>query len=277
MCYHGRRNPWASARYLGFALVLVGCLAPPPVRSAAIQPHRATYELELSTSRADSSVVNAEGLMEFEWSDACDAWTVSQRARMEVGHSDGNVAAFGWVYNAWESKDGKRYRFFIRRIFGGTRSEEVRGEASLDSTGGPGRARFTLPEEREVALPKGTMFPSQHTLELLDRLKEGNMPHWRTVFDGTTDDGLFGISAALAESLPKGESASLDTPLLDDQPSWRLLIAFFAMDEALAEPEQEQVLRLFANGVSDQLTFDYGEFSVRARLTGLERLPDAGC
>ena len=171
MSYHGRWSPWTSARIIGFALVLASCVAPLPVRSAAIQPHRATYELQLATSRADSSVVNVEGLMEFEWSDACDAWTVSQRARMDVGHSDGNLAAFGWVYNAWESKDGKRYRFFIRRIFGGSRSEEVRGEASLESAGGPGRALFTQPEEREVALPKGTVFPSQHTLELLDRLK----------------------------------------------------------------------------------------------------------
>lgn len=252
-------------------------LAPSAALPAAIQPHRAVYELSLAGTDSDSDVLGADGLMQFEWSDACDAWTVSQRAQIRVGYNDGRVTSFGWIYNAWESKDGKQYRFFIRRLYGDADGDEIRGEATLEGPRGPGRAHFTLPEERDVELPVGTVFPNQHTMELLASLESDKMPLWREVFDGSSDDGIFGVSAALGQSLSDENKASLNDPLLMGQESWRLLIAFFGMDEAQAEPEQEQELRLFANGISDQLTFDYGDFSVGARMVELTNLSSDAC
>ncbi len=270
---HGSIRMWRSAALLSLGL----CLAPSVAMPAAIQPHRAVYELSLAETESNSDVLGADGLMQFEWSDACDAWTVSQRAQIRVGYNDGRVTSFGWIYNAWESKDGKHYRFFIRRLYGGADGDEIKGEAVLEGPRGPGRAHFTLPEERDVELPVGTIFPNQHTMELLASLENDNMPLWREVFDGSSDDGIFGVSAALGQSLPGENKASLNDPLLRGQESWPLLIAFFGMDEAEAEPEQEQELRLFANGISDQLTFDYGEFSVAARMVELTNLSSDSC
>lgn len=268
---------WRAAGLLALGLWLAPLVAPSAALAATIQPHRAVYELSLATARSNSDVLDADGLMQFEWSDACDAWTVSQRAQIRVGYSDGRVSSFGWIYNAWESKDGKRYRFFIRRLFGGADGDEIKGEAVLEGPTGPGWAKFTLPEEREVELPLGTVFPNQHTLELLTSLENERMPLWREVFDGSSDDGIFGVSAALGQSLPDDDRTTLSDPLLLGQESWRLLIAFFGMDESEAEPEQEQQLRLFANGISDQLTFDYGEFSVGARMVELTSLSSDAC
>src|SRR3546814_12064796 len=64
-----------------------------------------------------------------------------------------------WSLASWESKDGGRYRFFIRRFDGSGESESVRGEAEL-AADGSGRAVFHAPERREVALPPGTLFPT---------------------------------------------------------------------------------------------------------------------
>ena len=271
------KHLWPRLRQGALLLVAGLCLAPSIAMPAAIQPHRAVYQLSLAETESDSDVLGADGLMQFEWSDACDAWTVSQRAQIRVGYNDGRVTSFGWIYNAWESKDGKEYRFFIRRLYGGGDGDEIRGEATLEGPRGPGRAYFTLPEEREVELPVGTIFPNQHTLELLTSLENDKMPLWREVFDGSSDDGIFGVSAAVGRSLPGQDQTALDDPLLMGQESWRLLIAFFGMDEAQAEPEQEQELRLFANGISDQLTFDYGDFSVAARMVELTNLSSDNC
>ena len=115
--------------------LLFACLvlwaAPSAVASAEgveILPHRAVYRMELSALRGGSSVVDVSGRMDFEWSDTCDAWTVSQRMRILVGYEDGNRVDFGLTLNTWESKDGLNYRFFIRHLYGGIGCPEIPDE-----------------------------------------------------------------------------------------------------------------------------------------------------
>src|SRR3546814_5943716 len=98
--------------------------------------------------------VEAAGRFEFEWSDVCDGWAVNQRFRIALLYEDGLSVSFGWSLSSWESKDGRRYRFFVRRFDGSGQAETVRGEAELDADGS-GTAVFHGPERREVALPAG--------------------------------------------------------------------------------------------------------------------------
>ncbi len=262
------------------AIALAGWLMGPSALTAGsveVRPHRGVYALELSEVEPNSTVVHARGRFDFEWADACDAWTMSQRAILEVGHSDGRVFDFGWTYNAWEAKDGATYRFFITRRFGGdTVAEEIRGEAELTGEDG-GVARFTLPTEREMALPSDTLFPAAHTIYLLETLIGGDTPTWRTLFDGSGEEGLFGVSPAVAGALSGDAGGGFISPLLEDKASWRMQLAFFSMDESSALPEQEQAFRLFENGVVDEITFDYGEFTVKANLEELEPVQGGGC
>lgn len=60
-------------------------------------------------------------------------------------------------------------------------------------------------------------------------------------------------------------------------PSWRVNLAFFGVGAESVEPEQEQGLRLFANGVVDEMHLDYGDFVLDADLTELTRLPAPEC
>ncbi|NIA70265.1 DUF1849 family protein [Pelagibius litoralis] len=239
-------------------------------------PHSATYYLTLGDATSVSPVVQAQGRFEFEWADACDGWTVVQKFRVQLLYEDGFLASFGWSLSSWESKDGKRYRFFVRRFDGAGESERVRGEAQLGDDGS-GRAIFTEPQEREVALPAGTLFPTQHTIDVLARAGDGQTPHWRLVFDGSGDEGLFGVSTALSRNLPAGAETQIASPLLSQVPSWRLNLAFYGPDESKAEPEQEQGLRLFANGVVDEMRLDYGDFVLNADLSAVESIAAPAC
>ena len=49
------------------------------------------------------------------------------------------------------------------------------------------------------------------------------------------------------------------------------------MDETVSEPEHEQGLRLYANGIVDEMLLDYGDFVLRAELDVLEALPPLEC
>jgi hypothetical protein len=261
------------------AVLAIGTLAwAPALTAAAFMPHRAVYGLSLDKSRANGSISRAQGKLEFEWADVCSGWTVSQRTLVQLISSEGQVIDYGWTLNSLESKDGTDYRFFIRRYNAGGEGESQRGEAHLRGPGEGGTATYTEPAAQDRALPKGTLFPTAHSLMLLDAAANGGLPILRQVFDGSGDEGgLFSISAALSATLPPDSPVKLDSPLLKNQKSWRLHLAFFGPDESVSVPEHEQVFRIFATGVVDEMLLDYGDFTLRADLQSVEALPAPQC
>lgn len=239
-------------------------------------PHRAVYALSLGGLRSSSPVVEAAGRFEFEWEDVCDGWAVSQKFRIALLYEDGISVSFGWSLSSWEARDGSRYRFFIRRFDGSGQTESVRGEAQLGADGS-GSATFREPEAREIELPAGTMFPTSHTLHVLTQAEAGAAPVYTMVFDGSGEGGLFGVSAALSRRIAPDTPAQIASALLKGVPSWRVNLAFFGAGAESVEPEQEQGLRLFANGVVDEMRLDYGDFVLDADLTELSGLPAPDC
>ena len=241
-----------------------------------VTPHRAVYELKLARAADAGQISQAEGKLEFEWADACAVWTVSQRTHVKLISSDGRVLEFGWTLSALEAKDGSLYRFFIRRLNPGQPPEDVKGTARIPAPGDAGMAVFETPLEAELELPAGTLFPAAHSLLLLDAAARGEATLGRVVFDGSGDEGIFFVNAAVTEAVPAGAELPFDTPVLEGQASWRMNLAYFHLDETIAEPQHEQALRLYANGVVDDLILDYGDFALRARLKSLDAL-DGGC
>jgi EipB-like len=229
-------------------------------------------------SRANGSISRAQGKLEFEWADACSGWTVSQRTLVQLLSNEGQVIDFGWTLNSLESKDGTDYRFFIRRYNAGGGGDSQRGEAHLRGPGQGGTASYTEPAAKDIVLPKGTLFPTAHSLMLLDAAEGGGLPALRQVFDGSGDEGgLYSINASLSATLPQDTPVNLDSPLLKNQKSWRLHLAYFGQDESVSVPEHEQFFRIFATGVVDEMLLDYGDFTLRADLKSVEALPKPQC
>jgi len=237
-------------------------------------PHRAVYELSMLRNR-DANVLAVDGDMAFEWQDSCDGWSVNQRSQMAFYYDGGETTKINWSLVSWEAKDGGAYRFIVRQTTDGKLSDEFRGDATLKSAGGS--AHYTSPNDHTVALPEGSLFPSAHSLELLKHALAGETIFWAQVFDGSDETGLFGVSAVITP-LTKAARERADTePGLKGVPGWHVALAFFAPEGQGAEPEHEQQLDLFANGVVDKLELDYGDFTVLAALKRLEPLPDPKC
>ena len=158
-------------------------------------------------------------------------------------------------------KDGLRYRFF-RRMQNGEVTEAKCVARRVSTSWRSGHATYTLPEQKVIELPAGTLFPTAHSLKLIERAEAGETLVLAVVFDGSDDKGPMEISAALAgSSKPAAEQAKL-SPLLAAGPVYRLSLAFYApQGEATtgdeATPQQEQsVENLLLNGVYDRLTLD---------------------
>lgn len=249
-----------------------------PGASPGFTPHRAVYKMSLGESRNNGAIAAAEGKLEFEWADVCSGWSVNQRSHVRMVSSEGQAFEFGWTLSALETKDGENYRFFLRSFGADGSVEESRGKARLHGPDQGGVASLQAPEEKEVPLPKGAMFPTAHSLLLMQAAAQGEASLWRVIFDGSgEDDGRSGVSAAISPALPADMPLQFDSPILRGQKSWRVHLAYFSTDETVSEPQHEQRLRLFANGIVDEMQLDYKDFVLKADLTVLEALPEVAC
>ena len=263
-------------RLASFLLSLL--LVVPTLASAGeYASHRAVYDMKLSRSQSNADVVDVRGRMTYEWLDACDGWTTSQKSQMKFFYQDGRTVDLGWTLSSWESKDGLRYRFFVRNLTDDKVTSEFKGEATLDGPGLGGTAQFTSPKKLKLALPAGTLFPTAHTIKLLNHLKAGDRLLYATVFDGTDDKGMFDISAVLGGTPPPDAAMAALSPLVAKGPIYRIGLAFFTPTGNQPTPEHEQTLSVYANGIVEKLSLDYGSFTVDGALVKVEGLPAPGC
>jgi hypothetical protein len=252
-------------------------VAPLPARAVDIAPHRALYTMTLGSAKSNSGVVGARGTMVYEWGETCDGWTIQQRYRLRMQYAESGDVEISSNYVTWEAKDGLRYRFNERKLKNGEVDEEIRGEARLEGPGKRGVAEFTRPSTSRIDLAPGTIFPTRHTIELIEHAASGDQFLARNVFDGSGEESAVEITAAIAgEQNAASGGQTVKSPLLD-RPSWRVRLAFFPAGSTSEQPDYELGMRLHDNGVSADMVLDYSDFAIKARLDEIEALPKPSC
>jgi len=277
------------------ALIALLLLCSPVVQGATLPklaPHEATYELHLEQNRPSSHVVSADGKLVFILGDSCEGWTNEQNLDLQFVYTQGEAAKVAIRTSSWEAKDGSRYTFSSRTLNNDKETEAFRGKAQMEAKGGT--AIYTQPKDKKIVLSRDTLFPTQHSLIVIQAALAGQKVPNQMVFDGTdanaqSDVSVFlGKPIALADDKTVAESLR-GSPLLQGL-AWPTQMAFFAKPDPNAKlddeasnnaddglPDYELMLDLLPNGVARKLLIDYGNFSVRGKLTQLKPLPDTGC
>jgi hypothetical protein len=264
----------SASRLLAVALAVATA---GPVDAADIMPHRALYTMSLTRAGADSGVTAASGTMAYKWGETCDGWTVEQNYRLVMSYADSSsdvVITSNFV--TWESKDGLRYRFNQKETRNDATDEDIRGTAVLDGPGGGGTATFDEPQAKSFRLPPGTLFPSAHTILLIDRAKAGDSFIARQVFDGTTVDGAALVSAVIGPKVEPDAAVTSQNPLLNVA-GWRVRLAFFPSDVKQETPDYELGMLLLADGVSRNMIIDYGDYAITTKLDDIEAVARPAC
>lgn len=257
-------------RHLILAATLLLGLVPASGRAAdsaalKLAAHHAVYKLTLDSTRGN--VVAASGTMNYDVTDACDAWAVRQRLAMTLTNRDGQDIQMVSDYTTWESKNGLRLRFRLRQTTETAVTSELSGAASLPRAGAPGRATYDMPPDTTKDLPAGTLFPMAHTEMLLQAARAGKHFVAVPLFDGTSADGAQNTSIAITHW---DKPAANKFPVLAALPSTRVRIAFFERGVHAQLPDYEVGMRYWANGIADDLTMDFGDFVVHGALTSLK-------
>jgi hypothetical protein len=264
-----------ALRLLILAAGLAGLL-PIPFAAAEITPHRALYTMKLGATRSASGVVGATGAMDYEWGETCNGWTIEQRYRLKMRYAESRDVDVTSTFVTWESKDGLRYRFNQRQTRNGQLDQEIRGEARLDGPGKGGVAVFSKPHPQTLKLAPGVLFPSAHTILLINQAEAGATFVTRQVFDGATDENAVQVSAVIGTRTTASPVSAKLSPLLE-RPGWQIRLAFFPVDVKAEEPDYELGMDLLDNGVSRDMVIDYGDYSIRATLDDIEALGKPAC
>lgn len=263
----------------GIALFLaVSAVFAAPVQ-ADLLPHRVVYTLALGNS---GSLTGGNGLMTFEIKDVCDGWAMDLKAELALAGEDGEIHRLGWSQVSWESKDGKRYRYFTRELSDSEETSRRRGEVRRDSPDGPADVTSDLPQQAEFKLPAHTMFPVQHTLALIKGDAAGESYVLANLFDGSVGNDAIEVGTALAPGsldwTPPSEASSAKTfSDLKGVRSFPAALAFYMSGSPEGVPDTEQSMRLYSNGVVGSLTFALGDLKVRAIMDELTPLKPEGC
>lgn len=243
--------------------------------AAELASHRATYRMSLSASRSGSGMANANGEWNYRFMDACDGWITEFRLNITYSYSEGGQVATTTDFLGWESKDGLKYQFRVRQSREGQVTEEVEGSARLYGPGKGGVATYSRPEVRTIKLPKGTLFPTAHTLRLIETAAKGGHILSRPLFDGQGEEGPLETSAQIGRIVTPQLAATID-PLLAS-PAWPMRMAFFPEGSTDPLPEFEMALDYHANGVATDIEQIFKTFSLKGQLMSIEALPRTKC
>ncbi|MEI9993862.1 MAG: DUF1849 family protein [Rhizomicrobium sp.] len=257
---------------LAAALSLTVCVA--TAGPVALVSHRAQYDVTLASTHP-GGVVAARGRTVLEFRDVCTGWTTTQRFIADMTDGKGSDVHSDFVVSSSEDKVGKLIRFKIHNVVNGRTTQRFEGAGMLASAGG--EVKLTAPRGQHFALPTGTLLPTQHTLAVLRAAAAGVDSFHQTVFNGGDSHDLYDTSTVIGRPLPLAKLADdrkVDSQgLLAGLRAWPTLISYFPHDSADERADYEVAYRLYANGVIASMTLIYPNFTMKAELVKLEKLP----
>jgi hypothetical protein len=266
--------------------VLILCLSPhaanalPQASSADLAPHRAIYDMTLHDAVAGSNVSDVRGRLVFDFEGStCSGFSLKSRLVTEIVDRDGNSMITDLRSSTWENADGDKFRFDTSQYVDRRLSEQVTGQAARRKKTEGIDITLDKPQRHKLKLEGRALFPTQHSIAILEAAKAGYSVLQADVYDGseqgkkllqtTTFIGKPSVTkvANKPSHIPNAEK-------LEGIASWPVSISYYdVVDDPKKDtgvPSYELSFRLFANGVSQDLLINYGGFSISGDLSRIE-------
>ena len=267
---------------LALALCATGALAADATADPAavrLDAHRAVYDLTLGVVREEAGIASAVGRIALEiHGDLCDGYTTRVRQVVVIGAEDGIGQTIDSNSATFEAADGALLKFRSETRAAGTTIESVDGQAARAD----GVTTISLERAAEPSrvLSDAPLFPTEHVRLMIGAARAGERLVPARLFDGSGDGLTVYDTLALVGNArpPEGDDASEALAPVADLASWPVRLSYFIEGEGEQLPEYEISFRLFENGVSSDLVFDFGAYALEGRLVSLELIePSSAC
>lgn len=269
------RRTMTRIRFLS-ALLAGAVFASPAFAAASLMPHRAVYDLVLDKATDKSGITGITGRMVYEFNgSACEGYTTKFRFVTQIATSE-NSRLTDQQTTTFEDAEGKSFSFVTKSFVDQNLDKEVKGTATKK----PDKLDVEIekPQKESLDLTK-TQFPTQHLEELIGKAKSGQTFYETTLFDGSDDADKVMTTTVIvgkqADANPQDPELSA-LKALGVQKFWPVDIAYFdppAKGEDVSGeelPEYHISFKLHENGLTRDLTMDYGDFSMKGKLVDLK-------
>jgi hypothetical protein len=277
MTYLAFRHGWCAILAAVLCLSLAGQRARAAEDPVVLAPHRAVYDLTLTTARSHSGVVSVTGRLVYDLTGSvCEGYTQNTRLVTRMTQQNGGSLVSDLRSTTWEDAAGKSFRFETTTYRDEKVSEAVSGDATRQGGIGEIKVELSKPEKRSLFLPAGAYYPVQHTIALIKAARAGKASFRADLYDGS-DKGekVYDTVAALGALQGAGSNRKLpavaNAERLDAVRAWPVSLAFFDVGSSRADslPSYEIAFWMFENGVSRKLTIDYGDFALQGVLRNI--------
>lgn len=266
------------ATLAGVAVLLqasVGMAAEP----VHLSPHRAVYELSLLRGTGSAAPVAVRGRIVYEFNgSACKGYEVSFRQITEITPSEGEPRMTDTRSTTFESGDGKTLNFRIENMIADRVVSTNEGEATRSDDGALSiNVKQPMPKRSDADVE--VTFPTMQMVRSIAAARAGETAMEMKIYDGT--DGGDKIYHTLNifghRSQDPLDDPTKDVEAMKGMARWRVNVSYFDNAKADANPNYKMAFQMWDNGISSDLTLDYGDFALKGKMSKLEMLPASPC
>ena len=267
---------------------LVGMLAGHAQALAAKEPsklvaHRAIYTMTLDDARPAFGITGIDGRMVFEFTGSeCDGYSLNMRLVTQMTDSRDQTNLTDLRSSTWEQGDGRKFRFQSEQYLNEKLGDMTVGRAVREKRNEAVKVKLSQPSPAELSLPGPLLFPTQHSLALIDAAEAGQGLFQARIYDGSEKGRkVYETTAFIGPMVRPSADVELEAAAKDkglgELASWPVSIGYFESKSGDLTPSYQIDFRLYENGVSRELLIDYGDFSIHGTLTALEYLKAPEC
>ncbi|MEL7526535.1 MAG: cell envelope integrity EipB family protein [Pseudomonadota bacterium] len=246
-------------------------------------PHRAVYDMKLGDKEDNSGIAGLAGRMVYEFSgSACDGYSVNFRFVTRFQNTDGGSQVTDLQTTSFEEPEAESYQFLTKTYVDQELVEESRGTAKAGAKAKT--VELKEPSEKSLQISPEVMFPTEHLLKILDSAESGVSFIAADIYDGAeTGEKVYSTTTVIGAKAPSNAEAGTENPdsSLAGLNYWPVTVAYFDPTDEDATGELTPIYQLsfwlYQNGVSGQLTLDYGDFTIKGKMAALELYDESDC
>jgi len=257
------------------------CWSNHAVAEVALTSHKAVHDLVLDRADADTNIQNMHGQVFYDLSGSvCRGYNLSTRIATEtISKKDGRTVS-DVRSESWEDYNGVQFKFSFSRYDNNKLSQIIKGSARR--TAGAVLAELDEPKKDTASFSRDVLFPTQDSVAIMKAASAGQTRFTATIYDGSDGLKAYDTTTVIGPPLNKGENAKLksvkNAERLFDLPSWPVVVSYYNQGQNGIGPAVFAVsFRLYDNGVTDELKFDYGAFVLKGDLSKIEFLDPKPC
>jgi hypothetical protein len=240
--------------------------------------------MTLDDTRTASGITGIDGRMVFEFTGSeCDGYSLNMRMVTQMTDSQGQTNLTDLRSSTWEQGDGQKFRFQSAQYLNDKLGDVTMGRAVRESPNQAVKVRLSQPSHAELDLSGQVLFPTQHSLALIDAARAGQSLFQAKIYDGSEKGRkVYDTTAFIGSKVEAGADADKLEPAakekgLGELASWPVSIGYFEPKGGDLTPSYQIDFRLYENGVSRELRIDYGDFSIHGTLSALEYFKPTEC